>query len=206
MVWNAASTFEASSADVSMNVKPFAALRHIIICTMIPQFESSFGIHTCKCLCLICWHSSQVLQIAFVTDEHDNDIRIGVISELLQPPRHVDVGSMFRDVIDEECSDRSAIVCRGNGAITFLTGWRAGDPLDGSSKGVTEDSNAPVSQICALTVLPSMANERVANSTPIVDFDSRLNSLRVNRERTACYPERGGVGKRHPFSSPCMET
>jgi len=24
----------------------------------------------------------------------------------------------------------------------------------------------------------------VANSTPIVDFDSRLNSLRVNRERT----------------------
>ena len=107
-----------------------------------------------------------------------------MVSELLQPPCDVGVCLMFRDVIDEECSDRSAIVCRGNGAITFLTGWRAGDPLDGSSKGVTEDSNAPVSQICALTVLPSMANERVANSTPIVDFDSRLNSLRVNREST----------------------
>ena len=40
----------------------------------------------------------------------------------------------------------------------------------------------PVSQICALIVLPSMETERVANSTPIVDFDSRLNSFRVNRD------------------------
>ena len=38
-----------------------------------------------------------------------------------------------------------------------------------------------VSQICALIVLPSMDTVRVANSTPIVDFDSRLNSLRVKR-------------------------
>lgn len=39
-----------------------------------------------------------------------------------------------------------------------------------------------VSQICALTVLPSTLIERVANSTPIVDLDSRQNSLRVKRE------------------------
>ena len=42
----------------------------------------------------------------------------------------------------------------------------------------------PVSQICALTVLPSTLMLLVANSTPIVDLDSRLNSLRVKRERT----------------------
>ncbi len=29
--------------------------------------------------------------------------------------------------------------------------------------------------------------DRVANSTPMVDFDSRLNSLRVNRESTVGY-------------------
>ena len=39
-----------------------------------------------------------------------------------------------------------------------------------------------VSQIWALTVLPSTATDRVANSTPIVDLDSRQNSLRVNRD------------------------
>lgn len=42
-----------------------------------------------------------------------------------------------------------------------------------------------MSQIWALTVLPSTLMERVANSTPMVDLDSRLNSLRVNRESTA---------------------
>lgn len=41
-----------------------------------------------------------------------------------------------------------------------------------------------MSQICALTVLPSTLMLRVANSTPMVDLDSRLNSLRVKRERT----------------------
>ena len=46
-----------------------------------------------------------------------------------------------------------------------------------------------MSQICAFSVLPSTVIERVANSTPIVDFVSRLNSLRVNRESTG-----GGTG------------
>ena len=42
----------------------------------------------------------------------------------------------------------------------------------------------PVSQICALMVLSSMASVLVANSTPMVDLESRLNSLRVNLDRT----------------------
>jgi hypothetical protein len=50
--------------------------------------------------------------------------------------------------------------------------------------GIAQKPNIPVSQICALSVFPSTLIERVANSTPIVDFVSRLNSLRVNREST----------------------
>lgn len=42
-----------------------------------------------------------------------------------------------------------------------------------------------MSQIWALTVFESTLIDRVANSTPMVDLDSRLNSLRVNRESTA---------------------
>lgn len=57
--------------------------------------------------------------------------------------------------------------------------------------------DAPVSQICAFTVLPSTLMLLVANSTPIVDLDSRLNSLRVKRERTGsvsvCLALRGHV-------------
>ena len=38
-----------------------------------------------------------------------------------------------------------------------------------------------VSQIWALMVFASTWIDRVANSTPMVDFESRLNSFRVNR-------------------------
>lgn len=41
----------------------------------------------------------------------------------------------------------------------------------------------PVSQIWAFTVFASTLMDRVANSTPIVDLESRLNSFLVNRER-----------------------
>ena len=37
-------------------------------------------------------------------------------------------------------------------------------------------------------VLPSVWMLFVANSTPIVDFDSRLNSFRVNRDRRFDFP------------------
>ena len=46
----------------------------------------------------------------------------------------------------------------------------------------------PVSHIWALITLESTSMLLVANSTPIVDFDSRLNSLRVKRERRLDLP------------------
>jgi hypothetical protein len=52
-------------------------------------------------------------------------------------------------------------------------------------RSTQRSSNAPVSQICAFTVFPSTLIDLVANSTPIVDLDSRLNSFLVKRERTA---------------------
>lgn len=53
-----------------------------------------------------------------------------------------------------------------------------------------------MSQICALTVLESTLMERVANSTPMVDFDSRLNSFRVKRESTGAGSLAGGKPER----------
>ena len=41
---------------------------------------------------------------------------------------------------------------------------------------------------CALIVLPSISKLRVANSTPIVDFDSWSNSFRVKRESRQDFP------------------
>ncbi len=48
--------------------------------------------------------------------------------------------------------------------------------------------SAPVSQICALIFLPSVVIDFVANSTPIVDLDSRLNSFLVKRDSKLDFP------------------
>ena len=57
--------------------------------------------HTCERLRLLCGDRAEVLEIALVADEHNDDVRVGVVAELLQPPRDVDVRRMLGDVVDE---------------------------------------------------------------------------------------------------------
>lgn len=45
-----------------------------------------------------------------------------------------------------------------------------------------------VSQIWAFTILSSTWMLRVANSTPMVDLDSKLNSFLVNRDKRLDFP------------------
>ncbi|CAA6671544.1 unnamed protein product [Spirodela intermedia] len=54
--------------------------------------------------------------------------------------------------------------------------------------GETDLSCPAVSQICALMIFPSTLTLRVANSTPMVDFVSRLNSFLVNRDNRFDFP------------------
>ena len=52
----------------------------------------------------------------------------------------------------------------------------------------TRSEQIPVSQICAFRSFPSQSMVRVANSTPIVDLDSMVNSFLVNRESRLLFP------------------
>ena len=85
----------------------------------------------------------------------------------------------------------------GDGTVAFLTSYRAEYQYECMGENATKGvgmwtaagetglgKDIPVSQICAFNVLPSTLIDRVANSTPIVDFVSKLNSLRVKREST----------------------
>lgn len=64
--------------------------------------------------------------------------------------------------------------------------------LHAPNKRTTGKQNAnvisPVSQIWALIVFPSTCILLVANSTPIVDLDSKLNSFLVNRDSRFDFP------------------
>lgn len=78
--------------------------------------------HTGKLLGLLSGHSPEVPQIALVSDKHDDDVAIRVISELLQPPRDILVSLVLADIVDEEGTDGATVVGRGDGAVTFLAG------------------------------------------------------------------------------------
>jgi len=65
---------------------------------------------TSESLGFISWHSAQMLKIALIPDQHDHDVRIGVIPQLLQPSVNVLVGGMLRDVVNEKGAYSSSII------------------------------------------------------------------------------------------------
>ena len=77
----------------------------------------------------LCGDRAEVLEIALVADEHDDDVRVGVVPELLEPPGDVDVRLVLRDVVHEQRTDRTAVVRRRDRPVAFLARWRcAGAP------------------------------------------------------------------------------
>lgn len=86
---------------------------------------------TSKGLGLLGRHSAQVPQIALVPDKHNDDVGIGVVAQLLEPPGDVLVGLVLADVVDEERTDGAAVVRRGDGAVALLAGGIPDLGLDG---------------------------------------------------------------------------
>lgn len=95
--------------------------------------------HTGKLLGLLRGHGAQMSQIALVSDQHDDDVGVGMVAEFLQPPVDVVVGLVLADIVDKEGPDGTTVVGGGDGAITLLTGGipdlrldRLGVDLDGT--------------------------------------------------------------------------
>jgi hypothetical protein len=63
-----------------------------------------------------------VSQIALISHQHDDDVRICVVPQLLQPPCHILVRLVFADIVDEQSSHRSSVVGRCDGSISLLSG------------------------------------------------------------------------------------
>lgn len=59
-------------------------------------------------------------QIALVTHEHDNDIRVGMVAQFFQPPRHILVCLVLANIIDKQRSHCTAVVCGRDGAVPLL--------------------------------------------------------------------------------------
>lgn len=59
-------------------------------------------------------------QITFVSDQHNDDISISMIPQLLQPSCNVLIGLMLADVINKKSSDCAPVVGRCDSTISFL--------------------------------------------------------------------------------------
>lgn len=61
-------------------------------------------------------------QIALVSDQHDNNVRVGMVAQLLQPPCDILICLVLADIVNEERSDCASVVCGGDGAVSLLPG------------------------------------------------------------------------------------
>ena len=73
---------------------------------------------------LVGGHRPQVPQVRLVSDEHDDDVVVRVVPQLLQPPFHVLVGQVLGDVVHQQRPHRPAVVpvTQQYGNIFLLTG------------------------------------------------------------------------------------
>lgn len=61
-------------------------------------------------------------QIALVSNQHDDDVCVGVVAQLFQPSRDVLECLVLADVVNEQRADCATVVCGGDGAVTLLSG------------------------------------------------------------------------------------
>ena len=62
---------------------------------------------------LVRGHGPQVAQVALVAHQHDDDVVVGVVPQLLQPALHVLVGQVLGDVVHQESPHRTPVVPAG---------------------------------------------------------------------------------------------
>lgn len=60
-------------------------------------------------------------QIRLIADEHDNDVRVGVLAHLAQPARDALVSAVLGDVVQQQCAHSAAVVGRSNGPVALLS-------------------------------------------------------------------------------------
>ncbi len=59
-------------------------------------------------------------QITLVSHQHNDNIRIRMIPQLLQPSRHILVRLTLTYIVDKESTNGTTVVGGGDGTVTFL--------------------------------------------------------------------------------------
>ena len=71
----------------------------------------------CEALALVCGYCPQMPQVRLVPDQHDHDVRVGVITELAKPTLNVLVRQVLGNVVHQERAHGTPVVTVGKRRI-----------------------------------------------------------------------------------------
>lgn len=91
-----------------MNDRPFSAARSSSI-NFLPSSITTLE-RTGERLRLLRRDRAKVLQVGLVADEHNDDVAVRVVAQLLEPARHVHVCCVLCNVVHEERAHCAAVV------------------------------------------------------------------------------------------------
>ena len=86
---------------------------------------------------------TQVLQIALVSDKHNDNVLSSILTKLSQPPLNVLVGNALGDIVAKQSPNSSTIVGTGDGTVSFLSSSIPNLSLD----SFAVDLNAPCGEL-----------------------------------------------------------
>ena len=96
-------------------------LAYVVSAYALVLCNAPMVVRTCKRLGLLGRHCSEMSQIALVSDQHDDDVGVGVVSELLQPPSDVLIGLVLGDIVNQKGSDCASVVSGSNSPVSLLS-------------------------------------------------------------------------------------
>jgi len=79
-------------------------------CVQCGRFNERQAVFSGEVLRFFSRNCPQVLQIALISNQHDHNVGIGMITQFLQPPLDVDVCCMLGDIVYEQCSHCTPVV------------------------------------------------------------------------------------------------
>lgn len=135
-----------------------------------------------KCLSLLLLDLAARIQITFVTDQHDDHVRVGVLPGVLEPGRQVVERLAARNVVHQQGTGRTPVVRSGNRTERLLAGRVPNLQLDllavdGDHPGAELDADRQVMN--RLEALVGELEQQAGLADACVAYDDVFEQVRV---------------------------
>jgi hypothetical protein len=92
-----------------------------MVLSVLQKYKKSTMILTRESFSLFSGDGTEMSQIALVSHQHDHDVGVRVVAQLLQPSFNVLVRQMFSNVVHQEGTHRSSVIRARYRSVPLLT-------------------------------------------------------------------------------------